>query len=103
VGVGVVEVGYGGIYIRGSAGAEVLGDGGELFFVAGYEEEACALGGPDAAGGFSDAGGGAEDEDFFWGGGEGGLGGHWGSCDAGLTVEAGPNRRFFDCAALRSG
>ena len=62
--VGVVEVGYGGVDVAGAAGLEVGGDGGEFFGVAGDEEEACALRGPDAAGGFGDAGGGAEDEDL---------------------------------------
>ena len=65
--VGVVEVGYGSVDVAGSAGAEVGGYGGELLRVAGYEEEACALAGPDAAGGFGDAGGGSEDEDLAWG------------------------------------
>ena len=62
--VGVVEVGDGGVDVAGAAGAEVGGDGGEFFGVAGDEEEAGALRGPDAAGGFGDAGGGAEDEDL---------------------------------------
>ncbi len=62
--VGVVEVGDGGVDVAGAAGAEVGGDCGEFFGVACDEEEACALRGPDAAGGFGDAGGGAEDEDL---------------------------------------
>src|SRR5260370_3367887 len=62
--VGIVEVGYGGIDVAGSAGAEVGGDSGELLGIAGYEKEAGSRAGPDAAGGFGDAGGGAEDEDL---------------------------------------
>ena len=64
--VGIVEVGYGGVYVAGSAGAEVGGYGFELGLIAGYEEEAGALCGPDAAGGFGYAGCGSEDEDFQW-------------------------------------
>ncbi len=63
--VGVVEIGDGGVDVAGSARAEVGGYGGELLRVAGDEEEACALAGPDAAGGFGDAGGSAEDEDLL--------------------------------------
>jgi hypothetical protein len=48
VGFGVVEVGDGRAYAGGSADREVGGYGGELVGVAGDEEEACALGGPDA-------------------------------------------------------
>ena len=62
--VGVVEIGDGGVDVAGAAGLEIGGDGGELFCVARDEEEARALAGPDAAGGFGDAGGGAEDEDL---------------------------------------
>jgi len=53
-----------GVDVAGAAGAEVGGDGGEFLGVARDEEEARALRGPDAAGGFGDAGGGAEDEDL---------------------------------------
>jgi len=62
--VDVVEVGDGGVDVAGAAGAEVGGDGCEFLGVASDEEEARALRGPDAAGGFGDARGGAEDEDL---------------------------------------
>ncbi len=62
--VGVVEVGDGGVDVAGAAGAQVGGHGCEFLGVASDEEEARALRGPDAAGGFGDAGGGAEDEDL---------------------------------------
>src|SRR5712691_3446597 len=63
VSVGVVEVGDGGVDEAGAAGAEVGGYCCEFLGVARDEEEARALRGPDAAGGFGDAGGGAENEE----------------------------------------
>ena len=62
--VGVVEVGDGGIDVAGAARPQVGGDCGQFLCVAGYEEEAGALRGPDAAGGLGDAGGCAEDENL---------------------------------------